>query len=327
MEKTGFTRKKVESLTLGEKLKKLRSDFRMSLLEVSRATRIQVKYLEFLENGAYDKLPADVYVRGFLRSYARYLNIDEQAFIKLYERERNIQENLGRETESPLKSRMLAPASFVVSSRSLIMGAIILLLGGAFLYIYHEFKSFAATPRLVITEPQNGATIEASEIIVLGKTDKDARITINNQPVLVGSDGEFSDKLLLQPGLNTVAVVAVNRFNKEKTETLSLEARYPVAEAAPEKSGTMPEEALFHVEVGAKDVPIDVSVSADGTVMYTGTLAPREKKSFDAKDLLSVSSNHGEQTAIRFNGGAETLLATQKGIAQGVMFGRAGRKQ
>ncbi len=326
MEKTGFTRKKVESLTLGEKLKKLRSDFRMSLLEVSRATRIQVKYLEFLESGAYDKLPADVYVRGFLRSYARYLNIDEQAFIKLYERERNIQENLGRET-SPHISRMLAPASFVISSRSLIMGAIVLLLGGAFLYIYQEFKSFAATPRLVITEPHSGATIEANEIIVLGKTDKDARVTINNQPVLVGNEGEFSDKLLLQPGLNTVTVVAVNRFNKEKTETLSLEARYPVAEAAPEKNVSTPVGEFFHLEVGSKDIPIDLSVSTDGTVIFTGTLAPREKKSFDAKEILSVSSNHGEQTTIRFNGGTETLLATRKGIAQGVVFVKTGRKE
>jgi len=55
-----------------------------------------VKYLEYLENGQYEKLPAEVYVRGFLRSYARYLNIDEQALVKLYERERNIQANLSQ---------------------------------------------------------------------------------------------------------------------------------------------------------------------------------------------------------------------------------------
>ena len=97
MAQSGFTRKKVESLTLGEKLRKLRTDFRMSLQDVSKATRIQVKYLESLENGAYEQLPADVYVRGFLRSYARYLNVDERAMIKLYDRERNIKVNLGQE--------------------------------------------------------------------------------------------------------------------------------------------------------------------------------------------------------------------------------------
>jgi len=39
MANDGFTRKKVESLTLGEKLKKLRGDFRMSLSEISKSDR------------------------------------------------------------------------------------------------------------------------------------------------------------------------------------------------------------------------------------------------------------------------------------------------
>ena len=126
----GFTRKKVESLTLGEKLRKLRTEFRMSLQDVSKVTRIQVKYLESLESGQYEKLPADVYVRGFLRSYARYLNIDEQALVKLYERERNIQENLGRDTHAHTVQSSFAPLSFVITSRSLALGVIFLVVFG-----------------------------------------------------------------------------------------------------------------------------------------------------------------------------------------------------
>ena len=69
----GFTKKNIETLTLGEKLKKLRSERRISLGDVSRNTKIQIKYLEFIEEGAYDKLPADVYAKGFLKSYAEFL--------------------------------------------------------------------------------------------------------------------------------------------------------------------------------------------------------------------------------------------------------------
>src|SRR3990167_4630011 len=162
--KDGFTRKKVESLTLGEKLKKLRGDFRMSLAEISKVTKIQVKYLELLESGMYDKLPADVYVRGFLRSYARYLNIDEQALVKLYERERNIQENMSREPRAESSSHAFAPLSFVITSRTLVLGAIFLLVFGAFFYLYREFQSFAAEPQLIVLEPQSGVVVEDQEI-------------------------------------------------------------------------------------------------------------------------------------------------------------------
>ncbi len=325
MVNAGFTRKKVESLTLGEKLKKLRGDFHMTLPEISKATRIQVKYLEFLENGAYEKLPADVYVRGFLRSYARYLNIDEQAFIKLYERERHIQKNLGHEAQKPSQAKLLSPTSLVISSRSLILGAIVLLVGGAFFYIYQEFKSFAATPRLVIMEPQSGTTIMANEVVLKGETDKGASVVINNQSVFVGSNGEFSEKLLLQPGINTVTVVATNRFDKEKSAVLSLEARYSVAETAAEKISTPEVQDSFRVTLSAHALPVDISVMADGVVIFNGTLSAQEQKVYVAKERISVSSNHGESTFVRFNEGEEEALTTKIGAAKGVVFIPSGR--
>lgn len=246
----GFTRKKVESLTLGEKLKKLRSDFRMSLSEISKVTKIQVKYLEYLENGEYGKLPADVYVRGFLRSYARYLNIDEQALVKLYERERNIQANLSQSTpKKTFAMKNLNISSLVITPRSLVIVLIALLVGGAFFYLFREFQAFAGAPRLIILNPQSGTAVETSEIVVTGKTDKGARVSINNQPVFVGSEGEFSDKLILQSGLNTITIVSVNRFDKEKSETLSIEARY-----TPQASETSPE-AIPPVQGGEAFLP------------------------------------------------------------------------
>ena len=72
----GFVKKSVGTLTLGEKLAKIRKDKRLSLNEVSRLTGVQTKYLEFLEWGEFEKLPADVYVKGFLRSYADSFQLD-----------------------------------------------------------------------------------------------------------------------------------------------------------------------------------------------------------------------------------------------------------
>ena len=47
----GFIKKKVNSYTLGEQLKKIRSEGRVTLHEVSRETKIPIKYLEMIEEG------------------------------------------------------------------------------------------------------------------------------------------------------------------------------------------------------------------------------------------------------------------------------------
>ena len=47
----GFTRKKVGSLTLGEKLQKIRAEYRVDLADVARETGVRREYLEYLERG------------------------------------------------------------------------------------------------------------------------------------------------------------------------------------------------------------------------------------------------------------------------------------
>ena len=327
---TGFTRKKVESLTLGEKLKKLRTEFRMSLNEISKATRIQVKYLEYIENGQYEKLPADVYVRGFLRSYARYLNMDEQAFIKLYERERNIQTNLGRDvSKKTFNVKSLDISSFVVTPRSLTIALIFLLVSGAFIYLYQEFQSFAGVPRLVILSPANGATIEEDEVVVRGKTDKDARVSINNQAVFVGGDGEFSDKLILQPGLNTVTVVAINRFDKEKSETFSVDARYTPAAAtvSPEEVSAADRTEAFHLDVSVAGMPVKITLTADDEVVFSGILKPETIQTVEAKETIKIVSENAAQTFVRFNGAKEEVLGGEQKPPAEFIFTASGKQE
>ena len=318
----GFTRKKVESLTLGEKLKKLRGDFRMSLVDVSKSTRIQVKYLEFLENGEYEKLPADVYVRGFLRSYARYLNIDEQALVKLYERERNIRENLGHDM-SKKTSSFLPPASIVITSRSLIFVLIGMLLFGAFFYLYREFRSFGSEPLLVVLSPENNSVVESDEVIVSGKTDRGAQVTINGQGVFVDGEGAFSEKLVLQPGQNGVSLRTTNRFHKEKTAVLSVEARY-TPEVAVSESGTQgafPDQP-FRIEISARSIDITLRVVVDGDVVFQGILPAEERKNFEVKEMLSVSTDHGEATFVRRDDSGAEPLVNKQGPAEEVTFRR-----
>jgi len=61
---------------LGETLRRARQSKGNTIEDAERVTRIPRKYLEALEQENFSILPAPVYARGFLRSYAGYLGLD-----------------------------------------------------------------------------------------------------------------------------------------------------------------------------------------------------------------------------------------------------------
>ena len=63
----------VDDVSLGELLREARRQRAITLADVERDTRINATYIGALEAERFDVLPAPVYARGFLRSYARYL--------------------------------------------------------------------------------------------------------------------------------------------------------------------------------------------------------------------------------------------------------------
>ncbi len=328
MVEASFTRKKIQSLTLGEKLRKLRGETHVPLSEVARSTRIRVRYLEYLENGEYEKLPADVYVRGFLRNYARFLGVDEGILMKLYEQERNIQKNLGN--TAPVKNNTfnLPISSFVITSRTVMVAVIAVFTIAVFGYLYQEFTRFAAEPELVILEPAPGTVSETSEIMLRGKTEKGARVSINGEASFVGSNGEFGEKLTLQPGVNTVTIVAINRFEKSKTETLTLEARFPetVAPSSEELQERARDDENFSLEVKAEKL-ITVTITADGVVVQNGPMEAGTSKKIEAKDDIKITTTNAKATSVIYeNGEKETLGEDEKPLKEAI-FKASGRQE
>jgi len=72
------------SLTLGEKLRQAREERGISIAEVAEQTRISPHYLEFIENDDYRTLPGGIFNKGFVKSYAKYVGIDEQEALQDY---------------------------------------------------------------------------------------------------------------------------------------------------------------------------------------------------------------------------------------------------
>jgi hypothetical protein len=90
---------------IGNSLREARLRQTLDFPEIEQATKIRAKYLRALEDEQFDLLPAQTYVKGFLRSYAEYLGLDGQLYVDEY----NSRFVVGEE-ESPARPRRVAPA-------------------------------------------------------------------------------------------------------------------------------------------------------------------------------------------------------------------------
>ena len=75
----------METQDFGTLLKEARERRRLSLAEVAERTKVPQWSLQLIEAGKLEDLPADVFVRGFIRSYARSVGIADEAPLGLFE--------------------------------------------------------------------------------------------------------------------------------------------------------------------------------------------------------------------------------------------------
>lgn len=66
-----------------EELKKRREEVGLSIQQLASKTKIDKKYLEFIEQGNFSFLP-ELYVKSFIRSYAKFVDLDPEETIKKY---------------------------------------------------------------------------------------------------------------------------------------------------------------------------------------------------------------------------------------------------
>lgn len=69
---------------IGTTLRQARERRGLSLEEAAEATKIRAGYLGALEDERFETLPGPTYARGFLRTYAAYLDLDPQPFVDEY---------------------------------------------------------------------------------------------------------------------------------------------------------------------------------------------------------------------------------------------------
>ncbi len=117
------------SQSLGEKLRLAREERGISITEVAEATRISPHYLQAIEVDDYRTLPGGIFNKGFIKSFAKYVGVDEQSALADYARIVNADSEQAAADEplSKYRPEVLTDDRAVGSMLPTIIGAVVIL--------------------------------------------------------------------------------------------------------------------------------------------------------------------------------------------------------
>lgn len=198
-------------LRIGQRLHDARIGKDLSLDDVAKATKIRPSFLSAIEKGEYQRLPSPTYAQGFVKNYAEFLGLPRRETLALFRRE------FREDSEYAVLPKTLAgehafPLHRIKIQQKMLAFVFVVLLIIGFLFYQYRYAVFS--PPLTVDSPKNGV-VTTQEIVVLGKTDPKAIVTVNNEAVAIDTDGNFIKKLTVFPGKSEILVKAKNRLNNE----------------------------------------------------------------------------------------------------------------
>lgn len=140
-------------MEIGEILRTERESKALSLADIEEKTKIRAKYLQALEEENYDEIPGEAYCMGFLRNYARFLEIDPEPLLAQYraqvKKEETSPSSVIVEKSEKEPKKEFKPASSPTGSRGPLIGLIIfavLVFSVAYVFFNNEGRDPSPTP-------------------------------------------------------------------------------------------------------------------------------------------------------------------------------------
>ncbi len=276
---------------LADELKEARKNTNISLKEIASKTRIDIKFLEALEEGDFEVMP-EVYIRAFIKEYAIQTKLDPDEILRKYELakankpiddveefiEEPSQEQPVEETkEQPVKREFAdeitqdeteTQSSFAENRTLILSGIIIFIL--ALAAVYFLFIKQSASD-IIVERP-------FEEILKDQQTDQNQRFEIEEEPASTSNTVAPSDSLVLSINAVDTCWFSVTVDGNQEREFMLFKNTSTTVKAA----------KRFDLVVGNLG---GVNLKLNGKVLPTnGTKGQRKTLSINANGLISNSN-------------------------------------
>jgi cytoskeletal protein RodZ len=204
----------VAGATLGERLRTLRSEVRLTPEEIGAQISVAAKYIVAIEESRYKDLPGLVYARQFVRRYADYLATDVEMAMSIFEQEYAVVSKTGPAARPLLTARANTEFPWYRRHFRLILSSVVVAL--VLSYIGIQVVRNFLPPRLDITNPAKDISTKELQYTIRGQTDPSAAVSINDQDVQAINNGTFSVTVDLHVGINALKISATKKHSSAR---------------------------------------------------------------------------------------------------------------
>ena len=205
----------LDSETVAEQLRSARQAKNLKLAAVAKKINVNLKYLELLEKGELGQLPSGVYGKNFLREYALFLGLDYKKLAEDFEAEINLAEP---KRQKEIFSKQVVKKSHLWAMPKILKNILIfLVIVVCFVYLGYRVNKIISPPRLTVTSPLADLITNQAAVLVAGRTEAEANLTINNEMVLSDQFGNFSEIISLKNGVNIITITASKKYGRSNT--------------------------------------------------------------------------------------------------------------
>jgi transcriptional regulator with XRE-family HTH domain len=284
----------------GEYLRREREMRGVSLEEISNATKISIRFLQAIEGEELSKLPGGIFTRSFVRTYARYLGLDEDRVLadcqlagpqKPEVDIRRITANRARPNDAASRTRIIA---------LLVAGALLASGYALFRYSRRIMEQQSSAPMLTQPRTRAGGTNPPTIASPATNPPPTAALAPPSAPAQPGNNPSLSATSTSPPGGATTA-----------SGTLQGGPPSPGAKANPPNQSTTSQPtsaAEAHTDLVLQVAATErtwVAVDADGKTVLQKVLNPNEVENLKAHDSFDVTIGHAQGVVLTLNG--ETL--------------------
>ncbi len=299
-------------ITVGEVLKKQRESLGKSIKEISLETKIQQRFIEFLEDNKFDEFDSPIYAQGFIKVYSKAINLDEERILAIYRR------------SQPLPSKNPFVAQRETSTKVVHIGKItpqligisvsILFLFVILGYVGYQIYKFQSPSQISIDSPEHETTVTQEIITINGSTDLNSTLFVNDTLVELDTNGNFSHEITLNSGINVVTVTSKKNNNTlESIETLK------ITYTPEDTNKEVPNEIIQEdnkVKLTITNTSVWVQLNVDKINKLSQIVQVGDEYEYEVKDNFSLTTGKIGSTQIFFNNNEINIPTNSSNIGE-----------
>lgn len=288
---------------LGKQVRQKREELGLSLKDVYEGTKIRIQFLEGIERGDFSEFPGTVYVRGFIRTYLQFIEMDQlwQEYLPVLSEGMVEAIREQQEEEEPAIVGKCAPPTrgFKSASPFWIFVFLLLIAAGSSWYLWYSWDQ-NGVPSFTITEGNGSRTAGRPEnpVIKAEKEEDQPQPTENPGAEKIGEE-EINPEIAVPGGAVPAGGEAATVPGGIKTPPTAAEL---VGVAEPETPPAAAEAKKDKELVITADGDCWIRVRQGTKTLYERTVKAGDKVSFTVQSRIEVTYGRSGSVKTRWNG-------------------------